>query len=925
MNIRLNPRWNALSPTRGLAGAATSRSPVRDREVAAPSLIFLVLWTTLLVPARADDITLNWLGDAPPGTAAGVSWGVPFPKGAVQKSQSFTLATAAGKILPLQSWPLAYWPDGTIKWGGFATIAEAQAAGPFKLSPGAGAAGTEAAVRVTESAAAVDIDTGHLTCHIARTGAYIFDSLAVDGRVVSQQARLICIRQDGPDSGTMDVHRETYGSAVQKVTVEQSGPVRAVVKIEGLHQLEGGGRAWLPFVVRLYFYAGAEPVRLVHSFVFDGDGNKDFVKGLGLSFTVPLKEELHNRHIRFVGDGDGVWAQPVRMLPGYRAQAGQKIADLYASHLGGQRVPNLADLDERTRSAILTVPVWGDAKLTQLGPNGFSINKRTTADSSWLHVTDGHRARGLAVLADVSGGIAVGVKNFWQKYPASIEITHGATAAGELKVWLWSPEGPAMDLRHYDTGPHGLGTNYEDWKPGWSTPEGIANTADLTLWAFGAIPSDAQLVTMAKAASEPPMLVSTPEYYHSLQVFGHWSLPNRSTPAFRQVEEQVAGLVNFYEGQVDERSWYGYWDFGDIMHNYDFGRHEWRYDVGGWAWANTELMPDMLLWFTFLRTGRADIFRMAEAMTRHTSEVDVYHVGPFAPLGSRHNVNHWGDGAKQPRISHSGLKQFYYFLTTDERVGDLMREQLTADVTYGKLSKFNGAHYIPLADGTYRLDNQNQPPAPRPEDFKLLPAAATTQNLGLEWMCYAMNWMVEYERTGDVKWRDRVLTDMHTMAAGVKDGKLPGRYFDMIFGGPENMWEIEPMFDVPEFWRAWTNTSEAVGRQVTGGEMTGPRMLAYAAYVKKDPELGRLAWEKLIGKTAYTSPQPVKVTGANVVKPVTDPAFLGAPVGWQLHGVASVQWALNAIETMELARDYAPDVAGVADPGPASPRPATAP
>ena len=60
------------------------------------------------------------------------------------------------------------------------------------------------------------------------------------------------------------------------------------------------------------------------------------------------------------------------------------------------------------------------------------------------------------------------------------------------------------------------------------------------------------------------------------------------------------------------------------MHNYDFGRHEWRYDVGGWAWANTELMPDMLLWFTFLRTGRADIFRMAEAMTRHTGEVDVY-------------------------------------------------------------------------------------------------------------------------------------------------------------------------------------------------------------------------------------------------------------------------------------------------------------
>ena len=42
------------------------------------------------------------------------------------------------------------------------------------------------------------------------------------------------------------------------------------------------------------------------------------------------------------------------------------------------------------------------------------------------------------------------------------------------------------------------------------------------------------------------------------------------------------------------------------------------------------------------------------------------------------------------------------------------------------------------------------------------------------------------------------------------------------------------------------------------------------------------------------------------MKPVTDPDFLGKPVGWQQHGVASVQWALNAIETMELAKPWLP-------------------
>ena len=67
------------------------------------------------------------------------------------------------------------------------------------------------------------------------------------------------------------------------------------------------------------------------------------------------------------------------------------------------------------------------------------------------------------------------------------------------------------------------------------------------------------------------------------------------------------------------------------------------------GWNNTELMPNAWLWFAFLRTGRADIFRVAEAMTRNTNEVDIYHLGRFAGLGSRHNVNHWGDGAKEAR------------------------------------------------------------------------------------------------------------------------------------------------------------------------------------------------------------------------------------------------------------------------------------
>jgi len=862
-------------------------------------------------------VALDWLGRAAPAADDGVSWGVPWPKGRFQKGDALVLQTRAGASVPVQTWPLAYWPDGSIKWSGQAIAAVPGLDGPLQLAIGQSAP-ISAPLTVTAGPTAIEIDTGAVRAIVARQGANLIEALFVGGRKVAQDGRLIALLEDKSRYATEHILREEdFASQIESVAVEQDGPVRAVVKITGNHRSVASGRLWLPFTVRLYFFRGSPAIRIVHSFIYDGDPDRDFIKGLGISLAVPFKEELQNRHFRFVGDGGGVWRQPVRMLPGYRSQAGSEVGDLYQPELEGRRVPNLGALGERSRAALLTVPVWGDAKLTQVGPNSFSIYKRTTADGSWLHVTDGHRAQGLAVLADVSGGIAVSLRHFWEKHPTAIEMTNGATETGEMKVWFWSPEGGEMDLRRYDTVPHGLGTNYEDWKPGWGTPVGIANTSELTLWALGAVPSDEKLLAMSQEGREPPTLVCQPEYYHSLQVFGHWSLPDRSTPALDWLENQIGGLVNFYRDQVDERSWYGFWDFGDIMHNYDFGRHEWRYDVGGWAWANTELMPDMLLWYSFLRTGRPDLYRMAEAMTRQTSEVEVYHIGPFAPLGSRHNVNHWGDGAKQPRISHSGLKQFYYFLSTDERVGDLMHEQLTADLTYEMLKNYNGSHYVPTADGGAKLDaggggrfgpRTPPPPAPRPENLPARPTERTqAARAGLEWMCYSMNWMMEWQRTGDVRWRDRVSGDMKAMSAGLKpDDRLPGSYFDMIFGGPENLYEMEPMFDVPEFWRAWANTSEYVGRQANGNQMTGPRMLAYAAYRKQSPELGRMAWDKLIGPALPPASVPKKVTGPQLLKPVTDPAFLGAPVEWQLHGVASVQWALNAIETLELAKPWLP-------------------
>ena len=102
------------------------------------------------------------------------------------------------------------------------------------------------------------------------------------------QDSLVCILQNGPQTNPEDSpSRERFLSLVKKVTVEQSGPVRAVVKFEGVHKGAKSGREWLPFTVRLYFYSGQTSVRMVHTITFDGDQEKDFVRGLGVQFAVP--------------------------------------------------------------------------------------------------------------------------------------------------------------------------------------------------------------------------------------------------------------------------------------------------------------------------------------------------------------------------------------------------------------------------------------------------------------------------------------------------------------------------------------------------------------------------------------------------------------------------------------------------------------
>ncbi len=873
-------------------------------------------------------VTLQWLGGTPPAGGASVTWGVPWPKGALHLRQPLTLKGNDGAAIPVQSWPLAYWPDGSLKWTAQASTVPAGVNGPFTLAAGAevtapatprgGAQGQPAAGGQGQAQAqgqgqgqgrgrgatasgkqllwhangdGIDIDTGPLRAHILKHNtSVLFASLQAGDTIVAENARLTLLVADHPpseDAGS--VSTTEYISRIDKVTLEQAGPIRATIKIEGTHAGQNG-RTLVPFVVRLYFYAGQSSLHIVHSIVFDGDANKDFIRGLGLVCDVPLRDAITNRHVRFAGD-TGMWAEPVEPLVGRRIINLPSGGNVFPTQLAGHRIPEASEFNQQGQTDIANAARWSDYHLAQTSPSGFNVQKRTSDVSSWVHAADGHRSLGLVFLGDTHGGLAAQMRDFWQKYPAALDVRGATTARGQIRLWFWSPDAPPMDLRHYDTVAHGLDFAYEDVEPGFSSPYGIGNTSEVTLWALPAVPENAELVRLANNANQPTLLVCAPEYYHQLQSFGVWSLPDHSTPARQAIEDQLNAGLSFYKNEVDQRNWYGFWDYGDFRRMYDEFRHEWRYDIGGWAWNNTELMPNLWLWYSFLRTGRADIYRLAEAMTRQTQEVDCYHLGPWKGLGSRHSVVHWGDSAKQPRISNAGLKNIYYYLTADERTGDLMHEVVDADIAAAAVDPLRDVR----AASTYPMRS----------------------GFGFEstWPAFAINWMTEWERTRDPRWRDKILVGMKTMLEiappgqpmSIEGGYDPatGRLFDEgrgdgpmapLFGGPEICFQLMQEIDYPEFWKAWTEMASR----------GNGRLLAYAAAQRHDAEMGKRVWTLLnrgVGGTmrAAFNTKLQTVSGPDV--PSTLQEVPGRP-----EAAGDGQRMLDIIESLDLAGQYLPDV-----------------
>lgn len=884
-------------------------------------LLFLFLHITIIqAQTTSNRLVINWLDQTKPKFFNGNTFGIPWPKGTVNKNLEFQLTSNDGNTLPTQSWPIAYWPDGSVKWSAIAVAPGENTPSEMHITTGISPV-SKHPIKITETRDEFIIRNGSTETIVAKKGFEIIKSIKNNGITTAQNGHLVLLKQNTPENyGEKPVATTTFKGSIHNVELEQDGPVRALIKIEGKHISENNN-ILVPFTIRLYFYAGSNNIRIMHTMIYDGDENLDFIRGIGFRFSVPMHQtEQHNRHIRFTGEEGGLFAEAVKGLTGLRREPSKAIKQ---AQLNGKSTPPVEEFPGRVQKGLPYIPSFGDYTLFQSSPHSFSIKKRTDKEHTWLNSAQGNKSTGTGYLGTPIAGMAFGIRNFWQSYPAQLDIRHANTELAQATMWLWAPDASAMDLRFYHDGLdmdtyekqwEGLEITYEDYEPGFGRPIGVARTSEMNICSFTTPPTREEIVAYGNSVANPPILMANMEHIQNSGVFGQMWNVKKESPAsatVKKISERLDWLFDYYQLQIKQYNWYGFWDFGDVMHTYDSDRHVWRYDVGGYAWDNSELATDIWLWYYFLHSGRADAFRMAEAMTRHTGEVDVHHLGPFAPLGSRHNVLHWGCSAKQMRISTVANRRFYYFLTADERVGDLMDEQLDA--------------HKALLD---------VPPLRKRVKFDRSDTTKVAMSFGTDWGAVASAWLTDWERTGDKHSYTRLLNSMKTIAyqphgfftgiamMDVESGKfeiadhtkINVSHLNAVFGLAELCAELIDLFDMPEFEQAWLqycelyNAPQNEQKKALGDTYRNhvlyqghSRLTAYVAMKNKNSRLAKRAWNE------FTLQDPHKTLSIPLLQEISVPNSLH-PIkeSPEISTNYAAQWGLAALQLMKLLEDELP-------------------
>jgi hypothetical protein len=551
-----------------------------------------------LSPQTGDDgaIVLHVPSPAgPPPLGAPVETSVPFPRGRLHHPEKLAVYSPEGKAVIAQFRAAMRWPDGSVRW--LAVVFEA-AAGPGDYALREGQT-PQAPDLLRENDERIVIDTGEITLSIAKSGGSWLEMLSAPDSAGKLQPVIT-----GKSAGDLVVTRHderafraSLDASTRRVVVEERGPVRARVRVEGKCRAPDND-ALFDFIIRCTAFRGRSEILLEVTWINATDNPSEQVKDIRVVFPFEFEPER-----LVIGCATGVYDGP--FLKDWPVYVLQEDYNWYWAKIHNP-----------------------DGRIQNLSSGGCNGEH----SPGWLYIQNQQRCLG------------VWVPDYWEEYPNEISLQQG-----ELSVGLWPergidhllskpllPANPQGEQAYFMTKywpilPHPYWAFIDAKKKCLDARQGMAKTQTIVLSAWGGRGTPTFEKKWWSKTLAPVRAHLEARYVAETMALGAFSPRGKG---YRQFDEMMEGCFGWLNRHIDLMKCYGKFDYGDFKY---FTASTTYMCHPGTKWGDKGEMPregywqnnegDQLLGLLlyYYRTKDPAAWERCKIVARHLLNLDIRH------------------------------------------------------------------------------------------------------------------------------------------------------------------------------------------------------------------------------------------------------------------------------------------------------------
>ena len=627
-----------------------------------------------------------------------ITLGIPFPKGELFSPDNIRLLDKNGNEIPSQTTEVTSWAplDSSIKWVWVFFFSNGDQEYQLEYGEGVSKAPLKRPTIKIKNAQrkgqTTIVNTGPLQFDILKGKGGFIDNVLfdLDGNGFDEADKIATsVNGRGSFLDLLDAQGIDPSTAIVNRTVREkgSGPLHSIIRIEGEYSYSREDNRNSPFIIRVHAYAGKSYIKVLHTMTYTGvpdmhDQSTTGYDNIATGYSSTFNDNKITEDKGWIIPNDQIHSMGLNLK--YNLDKDKKFTTAY----------KLGNWSEHKGEQVLvdTLQSKSSASIFQDGPklsrqNNSSPEERIAGFSAKIHLGNDlkkeiQQGSGWANISDSKWGISYGIKNFLKEYPKEIYFND---LDQEAIAYLWSPNASPMSFERSDLKPdQGMIANFA---------EGITKTSELVIHFHKVSKVKVDLKSTMAYFLDPPVASADPSVYSRSGVYGNFSPRTNKNKGFERTID-----YKFYWQQFNQdwEPWYGMFDYGDQKNI--FYKNQWI------RWQNNEPAIDFMYWIQFMRTGDPVYYNAAEAMSRHTMDVDNVHwpkdpeyygdtndaidfweinnaqitksiASPYLGIGRRHASQHWS-ALLSAHVWNQGWIASYY-LTGYHRGLEIAR--LTAD------------------------------------------------------------------------------------------------------------------------------------------------------------------------------------------------------------------------------------------------------